>query len=232
MIKDLGLYTDIAVARVAEVEEECCPACGRLPGAEAPMPARRSERHLWRSWVLLAVAAYLSVVFGPPAWGDYQAVVNGREWLRGTEGLNESVVIDPFHYVIRNVKGSATAWETYVLASERMDRDVGALAVGVIAALLGLSAALRETRAPSTGRSLLDEGQPVPMMCNWLTTAAVAGWTLGEAIGQSIFGVLMVVFGYLALSALADGEQSFGLLLNHTVNRTLDVLADVVRLIQ
>jgi hypothetical protein len=83
--------------------DDYCPECGRpwrdpalgRPALAASLP--------WRACALLAIAAYLGLAFGSPAWGDYQAVVNAREMLRGTEGLGEGL-IDPHRYVIRHVK--------------------------------------------------------------------------------------------------------------------------------
>jgi hypothetical protein len=66
-----------------------------------------------------------------------------------------ALLADPRRYVLRHVRESATAWETYVLAEQRWDRNVAGVSLGATAALVGLSALARQ-KVPRAG------GHPLP----------------------------------------------------------------------
>jgi hypothetical protein len=232
MARNLGLYTDIAAAQVTDVEEEGCPTCGRPPVMEIVAQARRPERHWWLACALLAIAGYLAIVFGPPTWGDVQDMRDARAWLSGTEGLAEGVFVDPDSYVSRHVRESQTPWEMYVVARGRLNRDLGALAVGVLAAALGLGAVLRGIWVPTTGRRLGGVGAQTPSSGNWLETTLAAVWTLADALGVSVMRVLLLIFCYRAATGLLEGEPPSGSFVTDTTNRTLDLLVSAIRSLQ
>jgi hypothetical protein len=122
-------------------------------------------------------------------------------------------------------------WETYVLASERLDRDLCALGIGVVAALLGLGAVLRATQAPGIGSSFPGGGGAVPSTGNGLSTVAVAGWTAGKAVALSAFGLLLAVFFAIAVSLALRGAPPTPEAFDQVRDRTLDVVAAAVRML-
>jgi hypothetical protein len=82
MIKNPELYTEISIAPTREEERDPLPSI---------LPTNRPERQGWWSWLLLALAAYLGLAFGLPAWGDYQALANFSK-LRSPQRERELVV--------------------------------------------------------------------------------------------------------------------------------------------
>ncbi len=158
MITSVERSANVSATSTPDVAEECCPTCGGLLDSVALELVWRSVNHPRWPWVFLALAAYLVVAFGAPAWTDYQNADNALGRLRGTEGLRPGIVPDPLHYTLVHVKASATAWETYVPARQRLDRDVIASALGVITALVGFGALARGAQRPDYSRSLPEKG--------------------------------------------------------------------------
>jgi hypothetical protein len=181
--------------------------------------------------VLFALATYLCLTYGSAAWGDYQALVNGQAMLRASEGLGEGVAIDQRAYVLRNVKRSATAWETYVQADDQMDRDVGGISVAMIALVLGISGVLRNARtAPIDGFYSWDR-RDVTHKNVWLSLVDAA-WSMAEPLGLSFLRMLLVGYGYVVTTQILGGEQLSTPLATDGLNRTLDVLVGVIRTLQ
>jgi hypothetical protein len=177
------------------------------------------------------LAAYLGLVFGVPAWGDYHALVASRETLRLAEGLPVGAPVHLPIRVLRELKLSETAWETYVRASEQLARDLGAFSVAVIALVLGLNGVLRGSRVASLGSDYRWGDRPRSSTGSWRSAAGTV-WTPIETLGLAFLQVLLVAYVYIATTLLLAGEPPSVTLATNALDRTVDVLIGVIRMLQ
>jgi hypothetical protein len=228
MLTNMDRSAEVLVPPTSRQDGGFCPECGNLRKLDASMSLWRPIGPPWWSWLLLALAAYMVATFGPAFPADYETAKNTLSVLQATEGLGREFVPDLRRYSLQHVNASALAWEAYVPAAEQLNRDIAALEVGFLAAILGVGRLTRRSGGPvfSTFQSRTRSATH-PIVSTYILLVVVSLGRLAETLGLAFFWLLLVTLGALLSASLLRGGQSLEDAVASSTVRTLDVLVSI-----
>lgn len=223
MVPNLERSMDVLATPELTIADEWCPTCGNPLTAVNPKLLRRSGGRPWWPMVLLALAAYLIASFGVALPVDYQNAQGALAYLRETEGLGQGVVPDPKHFTVQ--------LEVYISTAHQLNRDLTAMAIGMLATLLGISRLLRGLGEPTIAQVSSPRNRTAHRtVSSWSAVIAASG-TLAETLGLAFLWLLLAGFCSFAAPLVFQSGLGPAQVVAEATNRTLDVVIAALQLL-
>jgi len=198
--------------------EECfCPECGQSLDLSRHVAVPTGQRTL-EPYIFAIFGLALVVIFGINAWYAHRAMVAIDQQMADSRASIAQGAYGSASDQERVVARTVTSYLTERLPiQQRFDQDVAGLALGFVAITVGVGTQIRQRRelSGSTHDGLVMK-------------VTLKLWALGNSVTRPLLWAALMLGASLTVSQIIQGEPLTLDLMNHALERTVEVIVTTI----